>query len=95
VTVVLASPVHIHRLLDLGRARTAFSRLLAEIRAKDARMTAHGVVIGLLLAFPWSLVGLLILGSAQDAARRWLRTVPVRCDRRQSNPRALEVHPRG
>ncbi len=58
-------------------------------------MTAHDVLIGLLLAFPWSLVGLIILGSAQDLARRWLRTVPVRCCRQQSNPRAFQVHPRG
>ncbi len=35
-------------------------------------MTAHAVTIALLLAFPWSLVGVILLGTATASARRWL-----------------------
>ena len=35
-------------------------------------MTAHLVTIGLLLAFPWTLVGVILLGTAASSARRWL-----------------------
>jgi hypothetical protein len=35
-------------------------------------MTIHSISIGLLLAFPWSLVGVIFLGSAGATIRRWL-----------------------
>jgi len=35
-------------------------------------MTAPSVTIGLLLAFPWTLVGVILLGTAASSARRWL-----------------------
>ncbi len=45
-------------------------------------MTAYGIVISLLLAFPWALVGLTVLGAAPSAVGRWLerrrRPQPVR-----------------
>ena len=45
-------------------------------------MTAYSIVIGLLLAFPWALVGLTVLGAAPGTVERWLerrrRPQPVR-----------------
>lgn len=35
-------------------------------------MTAYGIVIGSLLAFPWALVGVALLGAASSAVGRWL-----------------------
>ena len=35
-------------------------------------MTAHSIVIGLLLTFPWALVGIVTLGTAVTALGRWL-----------------------
>jgi len=35
-------------------------------------MTAHSIVIGLLLTFPWALVGIVTLGTAVTAMSRWL-----------------------
>ena len=35
-------------------------------------MTAHSIVIGLLLTFPWALVGIVTLGTAVTAMGRWL-----------------------
>lgn len=36
-------------------------------------MSIHSVIVGLLLAFPWALVGVILLGSAAPAVRRWLK----------------------
>jgi len=48
----------------------------------EDHVTAYGIVIGLLLAFPWALVGLTVLGAAPSAVGRWLerrrRPQPVR-----------------
>jgi hypothetical protein len=44
-------------------------------------MTAYSVTIGLLLAFPWTLVGMILLGTAASSAKRWLdncRWCPIR-----------------
>jgi hypothetical protein len=35
-------------------------------------VTAHSIVIGLLLTFPWALVGIVTLGTAVTAVQRWL-----------------------
>lgn len=35
-------------------------------------MTPHSMTIGLLLALPWILVGVIFLGTAASSARRWL-----------------------
>jgi hypothetical protein len=35
-------------------------------------MTTYTVTIGLLLAFPWALAGMILLGSPTAAVRRWL-----------------------
>ena len=35
-------------------------------------MTAHSIVIGLLLTFPWALVGIITLGTGVTALGRWL-----------------------
>jgi hypothetical protein len=35
-------------------------------------VTAHSIVIGLLLTFPWALVGIVTLGTAVTAMGRWL-----------------------
>jgi hypothetical protein len=35
-------------------------------------MLAHSLVIGLLLLFPWSLVGIIVLGSVKSGAMRLL-----------------------
>ena len=42
------------------------------ITVREAPMTAYSVTIGLLLAFPWTLVGVILLGAAAASARRWL-----------------------
>ncbi len=36
-------------------------------------MTAYSIVIGVLLAFPWALVGTVFLGAALSAVGRWLK----------------------
>jgi hypothetical protein len=35
-------------------------------------MTIYGITIALLLAFPWALLGVILLGSAAGAVRRRL-----------------------
>jgi hypothetical protein len=35
-------------------------------------MTPYSLTIGLLLAFPWGLVTVVLLGTAAKSARRWL-----------------------
>ncbi len=35
-------------------------------------MTAHSILIGLLLTFPWALVSIVTLGTAVAAVQRWL-----------------------
>lgn len=41
-------------------------------------MTAHGILIGLILLFPWSLVALVILGMASGRPRRRLELAFLR-----------------
>lgn len=52
----------------------------------EDHVTAYGIVIGLLLAFPWALIGLTVLGAAPGTVERWLerrrRPQPVRRSRR-------------
>lgn len=41
-------------------------------------MTIHDLTLGLLLGLPWALVGVINLGSAAVAVRRFLAPVPRR-----------------
>jgi hypothetical protein len=40
----------------------------------NAAMTIYSVSIGLLLALPWCLVGVIFLGTATATIRRWLES---------------------
>ncbi len=39
----------------------------------EGLVTAYSIVIGVLLAFPWALVGTVFLGAAVSAVGRWLK----------------------
>ncbi len=57
-------------------------------------MSVYGVVIGLLLASPWILLGMVILGAASSSVARWLgrRRRPYRIGTyRQPMPRPATV----
>jgi len=51
-------------------------------------MTRYLLTMGLLLALPWGLAGVVILGSAAAAVRRW---VAARADRDESCPESLDL----
>ena len=50
-------------------------------------MTAHSLVIGLLLVFPWSLVAIIALGSAKAVMARRPQPALVRSQRRRAESR--------